>query len=78
MELFQGLYSKNIISIRILKCPKRYISIKCLSLKKCDIHIVCSKQMIKYPSKDIRNIQHPKQNLNNGVYSSVNHGTVSR
>lgn len=47
-------------------------------LDKSDVHIIWSEQMIKSLRKDIRNIQHPNQNLNNKVYSSVNYGIVSR
>jgi len=47
-------------------------------INKCDAHIIWSEQMIKSLSKDIRNFQHPNQNLNNRVYSSVNYGTISR
>ena len=47
-------------------------------LDKFDVHIIWSEQMIKSPSKDIRNIQHRNQNLNNRVYSSVNYGAISR
>lgn len=47
-------------------------------LDKCDVHIIWSEQMIKSLCKSIRNIQHPNQNLNNRVYSSLNYGTISR
>ena len=47
-------------------------------LNKCDVHIIWSEQMIKSLCKGIRNIQHPNQNLNNRVYSSVNYGPISR
>ena len=47
-------------------------------LNKCDVHINWSEQMIEYLSEDIRNIQHPNQNLNNRVYSRVNYETISR
>jgi hypothetical protein len=47
-------------------------------LDKFEVHIIWSEQMIKSLSKDIRNIQHRNQNLNNRVCSSVNYGIVSR
>ena len=46
-------------------------------LNKWQVHIIMSKQMIKSIRKRIRDIQHPSQNLNNVVYSSINYGAIS-
>ena len=87
MNLNSGNFKWDYFTVYILKLSYQLEYIKVLrgiyrlgvyQLDKCDVHIIWSEQMIKSLSKDIRNIQHPNQNLNNRVYSSLNYGTISR